>query len=99
MEERLNRAGIFTVAELWQAAPFQLRRVCGGIHELLFHQMLQGVDIQPPSSRFAKSIGRQHVLEPELRTSQGAGNFARVWDRMSEAVETSRLPQSRGASG
>jgi DNA polymerase-4 len=43
----------------------------------LFHQMLHGVDIQPPSSRFAKSMGHQHVLEPELRTKDGAANFAR----------------------
>jgi hypothetical protein len=38
--------------------------------------MLHGVDIQPPSSRFSKSIGHQHVLEPDLRTSKGAHNFA-----------------------
>ena len=44
---------------------------------MLFHQMLHGVDIQPPSSRFAKSMGHQHVLEPELRTNDGAANFAR----------------------
>ena len=72
MEERLHRAGIFTVAELWQASPMRLRRVWGGINGLLFHQMLHGVDIQPPSSRFAKSMGHQHVLEPELRTREGA---------------------------
>jgi DNA polymerase IV len=77
MEERLHRAGIFTVAELWQASPMRLRRVWGGINGLLFHQMLHGVDIQPPSSRFAKSMGHQHVLEPELRTNEGAANFAR----------------------
>jgi DNA polymerase-4 len=38
--------------------------------------MLHGVDIQPSSSRFSKSIGHQHVLEPELRTKEGAHNFA-----------------------
>jgi DNA polymerase IV len=77
MEERLHRAGILTVDELWQASPMRLRRVWGGINGLLFHQMLHGVDIQPPSSRFAKSMGHQHVLEPELRTNKGAANFAR----------------------
>ena len=76
MEQRLHRAGILTVAQLWQATPFQLRRVWGGINGLLFHQMLHGVDIQPPSSRFSKSIGHQHVLEPELRTTKGAHDFA-----------------------
>ena len=32
-------------------------------------------DIQPPSSRFSKSIGHQHVLEPELRIGKGAHVF------------------------
>ena len=76
MKERLHHAGIFTVAELWEATPFRLRRIWGGINGLLFHQMLHGVDIQPPSSRYSKSIGHQHVLEPELRTSDGAKTFS-----------------------
>jgi DNA polymerase IV len=77
MEQRLHRAGIFTVAELWQASPMRLHRVWGGINGLLSHQMLHDVDIQPPSSRFARSMGHQHVLEPDLRTNEGAANFAR----------------------
>jgi nucleotidyltransferase/DNA polymerase involved in DNA repair len=40
MEQRLQRAGIMTVTQLWNATPFQLRRVWGGINGLLFHQML-----------------------------------------------------------
>src|ERR1700719_2209577 len=76
MEQRLHRAGILNVSQLWNATPFQLRRVWGGINGLLFHQMLHGVDIQPPSSRFSTSIGHQHVLEPELRTNKGAHDFA-----------------------
>ena len=69
MEQRLHhRAGILTVVQLWSATPFQLRRVWGGINGVMFHQMLHGVDIQPPSSRFSKSIGHQHVLEPDVRT-------------------------------
>jgi nucleotidyltransferase/DNA polymerase involved in DNA repair len=35
MEQRLHRVGIFAVAQLWQATPFQLRRVWGGINGLL----------------------------------------------------------------
>src|SRR6202045_454433 len=76
MEQRLHRAGILTVAQLWNATPLQLRRVWGGINGLLFHKMLHGVDIQPPSSRFSKSIGHQHVLEPDLRTKKGAHDSA-----------------------
>jgi DNA polymerase IV len=67
---------IFTTAQLWNVTPFQLRRVWGGINGVLFHQMLHGVDIRPPSSRFSKSIGHQHVLEPDLRTIKGAHDFA-----------------------
>jgi DNA polymerase-4 len=74
MEQRLHRAGILTVAELWNATRLRLRRVWGGINGVLFHQMLHGADIQPPSSRFSKSIG--HVLEPDLRTRKGAHDFA-----------------------
>ena len=55
MEQRLHRAGILTVAQLWNATPFQLRRVWGSINGVLFHQMLDGVDIQPPSSGFRKA--------------------------------------------
>jgi DNA polymerase IV len=76
MEQRLHRAGILTVQQLWNATPFQLRRVWGGINGVLFHQMLHGADIQPPSSRYSKSIGHQHVLEPDLRTKKGAHDFA-----------------------
>ena len=47
IKQRLNRAGIFTIPELWNATPFQLRRVWGGINGVLFHQILHGVDIQP----------------------------------------------------
>jgi DNA polymerase IV len=56
MEQRLNRVGIFTVAELWQASSGRLRRVWGGINGVLFHQMLHGIDIQPPSSPDAKAL-------------------------------------------
>ena len=76
MEQRLHRAGIVNVEQLWKATPHRLREVWGGVNGLLFHQMLHGVDIQPPSSRFAKSMGHQHVLEPELRTRDGARNFS-----------------------
>jgi DNA polymerase-4 len=78
MEQRLHRAGILTVAQLWNATPLQLRRVWGRINGLLFHQMLHGVDIQPPSSRFSKSVGHQHVLEPERRTRDGAHHLRSI---------------------
>jgi DNA polymerase-4 len=76
MELRLNKAGIISVADLWQASSSELRRVWGSVNGVLFHQMLHGADIQPPSSPFAKSLGHQHVLEPVLRTTGGAREYA-----------------------
>jgi DNA polymerase-4 len=76
MEQRLNRSGIASVADLWNASSAHLRRAWGGVHGLLFYQMLHGADIQPPSSLHAKSMSHQHVLEPELRNTAGAKNFA-----------------------
>jgi DNA polymerase-4 len=55
MEQRLHRAGILTVAELWNATPLRLRRVWGGINGVLFHQMLHGVDIQRRPRAFRKA--------------------------------------------
>src|SRR5262249_31374244 len=76
METRLNRAGIMTVADLWNAPSAALRRIWGGVNGVMFHQMLHGADIQPPSSPFAKSLGHQHVLEPTLRSTEGARDYA-----------------------
>jgi nucleotidyltransferase/DNA polymerase involved in DNA repair len=76
MEERLHRAGIFTVAEPLERDAVPVAPRVGRHNGLLFHQMLHGVDIQPPPSRFSKSIGHQHVLEPELRSNKDAHDFA-----------------------
>jgi DNA polymerase-4 len=86
MEQRLHRAGIVNVEQLWNATPHRLRRVWGGVNGLLFHQMLHGVDIQPPTSRYSKSIGHQHVLEPGLRTKKGAHDFAHLLTKAAERL-------------
>jgi DNA polymerase-4 len=77
MEYRLNRAGIGTVADLMHASRNDLRRVWGGVTGVLYYELLHGADLQFPSSQETKSMGHQHVLEPELRTLDGAGQFAR----------------------
>jgi DNA polymerase-4 len=75
MEQRLHRAGILTVAQLWNATPFQLRR-CGAASTGCCSADAARRRHPAPSSRFSKSIGHQHVLEPELRTNKGAHDFA-----------------------
>src|SRR5215831_4438962 len=76
MEKRLNRGGVHSVADLWQASSAQLRQIWGGINGVLFHQLLHGADLQPPSSAFAQSIGHSHVLEPQMRTTEGAQQYS-----------------------
>ncbi len=84
MEQRLHRAGILNVSQLWNATPFQLRRVWGGVNGLLFHQMLHGVDIQPPSSRYSKS------MRTELRAKSTSINGVPRSRRLPGAAPRSR---------
>ena len=76
MEHRLNQAGIGTVADLMRASRNELRRVWGGVTGVLYYELLHGADLQFPSSTQSQSISHQHVLEPELRTIEGARQFA-----------------------
>jgi DNA polymerase-4 len=54
----------------------QLRQVWGGIYGVLYYELLHGADLQFPSSAQSRSISHQHVLEPELRTIDGARQFS-----------------------
>lgn len=76
MEYRLNRAGIASVADLMRASRAQLRAVWGGINGALYHELLHGADLQFPSSTETHSVSHQHVLEPALRTTNGAREFS-----------------------
>jgi hypothetical protein len=74
--DRAGRVGVVLADFQRTFVMKQAVQIWGGINGLLFHQMLHGVDIQPPASRFSKSIGHQHALEPELRTKKGAHHLA-----------------------
>ncbi len=76
MKARLNRAGIYSVADLTSASRHQLRLAWGGINGALYYELLHGADLQFPSSTQSKSLGHEHVLEPALRTMNGAKQFA-----------------------
>lgn len=77
MEGRLHHAGIRSIEDLWRAPSLQLRQVWGGVRGVLFYELLHGKDVVSPSSSEMKSLGHQHVLEPALRTGQGARSFSR----------------------
>jgi len=88
MEHRLNHAGITTVAQLMQAPRDKLRRVWGGINGVLYYELLHGADLQFPSSSETHSVSHQHVLEPALRTTDGARQFSQ--HLLAKAVERLR---------
>jgi DNA polymerase-4 len=66
MEERLGRARILTIADLWQSQPKHLRALWGNVNGERMWYALHGYDIQAmPTSRGMFGHGR--VLPPEWR--------------------------------
>jgi DNA polymerase-4 len=71
MHKRLLAKGIYTTEMLCAASKQTLRDVWGGIEGERFWQKLRGEDV--PSIQTHKSVvGHEHVLEPALRTEEGA---------------------------
>lgn len=76
MERRLHRAGIYTMAELWNTSPKQARQIWGGVGGERFWYNLHGYDI-PDIETSRSSIGHSRVLDPELRRPDAARSIAR----------------------
>lgn len=71
MYERCWKHGIYTVEMLCNATEQQLRDVWGGIEGQRMYQRLRGMDV-PYVETHKSTVGHSHVLEPELRTREGA---------------------------
>ncbi len=71
MEERLNRHGIHTIADLYRQTPEQLRSVWGGVGGERFHARLRGAEVNDLDHGMA-SISHSHVLAPEMRNQEDA---------------------------
>ena len=71
MLERLQTAGIFSMAELCAAPRDVLHTVWGGIAGTEMHDMLRG-QWYGPRSTTARSLGHSHVLPPDMRNPDGA---------------------------
>ena len=71
MLERLQVAGIFSMAELCAAPRDLLHSVWGGVAGSEMHDMLRG-QWYGPRTTTARSLGHSHVLPPELRNPEGA---------------------------
>ena len=71
MLQRLQVAGIFSMAELCAAPREVLHTVWGGVAGSEMHDMLRG-QWYGPRTTTARSLGHSHVLPPELRNPIGA---------------------------
>ncbi len=76
MEQRLWRAGIDTVTQLWRTAPKQLRAIWRSVEGERFWYRLHGVEIPDEPTRRGM-VTHSHVLAPELRDAASAGEVAR----------------------
>ena len=91
---RLRRAGIDTVAALWEAGPKALRAVWGSVHGERLWYALHGHDLGPLRTRRG-SIGHGRVLPPEARSAASA----RPWVRLLVVKAARRLRREGWTAG
>lgn len=66
MEERLRKAGVYSVAQLSQCSEETLRGIWGSVHGSRMWRALRGEDLEDLPTH-TSSIGHSHVLAPEKR--------------------------------
>lgn len=76
MHERLRRAGVTTVEQLWHISPKHARLIWGSVSGERFWYNLHGYDI-PDTSTNPGMIGHSRILDPELRVPEKARQVAR----------------------
>jgi len=76
MEERLARAHIRTVEDLWHTTPKQARAIWGSVGGEKFWYWLHGYDV-PHQETNNVMVGHSRVLDPELRTPEKTRLMAR----------------------
>lgn len=75
MLARLNRYGICTVRDLYDADTIRLRRAWGSVVGARWYWMLRGsqeADYGQSIGQVRKSVGQSHVMPPEFRNREGA---------------------------
>ena len=75
MEVRLKKHGIQTSEQLLNLTKSQMRTIWGGIVGERFWGLLRGDDLEDIETH-RRSVGHSHVLQPELRTKEGAFSVA-----------------------
>jgi DNA polymerase IV len=71
MEQRLHKAGIQTMEQLWRLDIDQMTQLWGGVVGTRFWLKLRGQDFDDRETQ-RSSFGHQHVLPPELRSREKA---------------------------
>lgn len=77
MERRLNRAGLWTVEQVWNTSPKQLRKIWGSVEGEKFWYRLHGYDVPDPVERDKVMVGHSRVLDPAHRHPDMAKQIAR----------------------
>ena len=70
MEIRLNEQGIHSLQELCMLSRQEMHAIWGGIGGDRYYLWLRGEEVNLPPAQH-RSMGHQHVLEPELRNREG----------------------------
>ncbi len=76
MERRLNKGGIWTVEQLWNTQPKQLRRIWGSVEGEKFWYRIHGYDV-PDAHHNKVMVGHSRVLDPVHRHPDMAKQIAR----------------------
>lgn len=77
MERRLNRGGIWTVEQLWNTQPKQLRKLWGSVEGEKFWYRLRGEDVPDRPEGDKVMIGHSRVLDPAHRNPHMAKQIGR----------------------
>ncbi|MBI1326858.1 MAG: impB/mucB/samB family protein [Alphaproteobacteria bacterium] len=76
MEERLNRAGITSVEDLWNISPKHARKVWGSVEGERFWYNLHGFDV-PDRETNRSMVGHSRILDTALRAPTQAKQVTR----------------------
>jgi DNA polymerase-4 len=77
MEKRLNTAGIWTMKQLWETTPKQLRALWNSVEGEKFWYRLHGYDLPDPVEGDKVVIGHSRVLDADSRKPDVACDVAR----------------------
>jgi len=75
-ERRLNRAGIYDIAGLWEVSPKHARRIWGSVEGERYWYRLRGHEL-PQAETQRRTLGHSHVLASKFRPQPRAELIAR----------------------